>query len=47
MLGKSFNAANHCATLDKLRGALWYKKPGLLTQGVILLHDNTTPNTLF
>ena len=35
----------YCATLTKLREAIRRKRPGLLSKGVILLHDNARPNT--
>ena len=34
-----------CQTLDKLREALRRKRPGRLSKGVILQHDNATPHT--
>ncbi|GFS15857.1 histone-lysine N-methyltransferase SETMAR [Elysia marginata] len=35
----------NCQTLDKLREAIRRKRPGQLTNGVILQHDNATPHT--
>ena len=35
------NAATYCATLTKLRRAIQNKRRGLLTNGVLLLHDNS------
>jgi histone-lysine N-methyltransferase SETMAR len=43
--GESVNAAHYCETLDRLREAVRRKRPGLLSTGVILLHDNATPHT--
>ncbi|GFS13069.1 histone-lysine N-methyltransferase SETMAR [Elysia marginata] len=42
---ETINAARYCQTLDKLRGAIRRKRPGQLTNGVILHHDNATPHT--
>ena len=43
--GATVNAARYCDTLDKLRDALRRKRPGQLSKGVILQHDNATPHT--
>src|SRR5215469_9882069 len=43
--GEHINAARYCETLDRLRSAIRKKRPGLLSSGVILLHDNATPHT--
>ncbi|GFS19423.1 histone-lysine N-methyltransferase SETMAR [Elysia marginata] len=43
--GETINAARYCQTLDKLREAIRRKRPGQLTNGVILQHDNATPHT--
>ena len=43
--GETINAARYCQTLDKLREAIGRKRPGQLTNGVILQHDNATPHT--
>ncbi|GFS10871.1 histone-lysine N-methyltransferase SETMAR [Elysia marginata] len=42
---ETINAARYCQTLDKLREAICRKRPGQLTNGVILQHDNATPHT--
>ena len=41
--GTTINAAACCATLTKLRRAIQNKRRGLLTPGVLLLHDNARP----
>ncbi|GFU74553.1 histone-lysine N-methyltransferase SETMAR [Trichonephila clavipes] len=38
--GTTINAAAYCATLTKLRRAIQNKRRGLLTSGVLMLHDN-------
>ncbi|GFS03474.1 histone-lysine N-methyltransferase SETMAR [Elysia marginata] len=43
--GETINAERYCQTLDKLRDAIRRKRPGQLTKGVILQHDNATPHT--
>jgi histone-lysine N-methyltransferase SETMAR len=47
---RSVNAEPYCETLTQLKNAIRQKRPGLLTAGVILLHDNaklhTTPATV-
>ncbi|GFS15975.1 histone-lysine N-methyltransferase SETMAR [Elysia marginata] len=43
--GETINAARYCQTLDKLREAIRRKRPGQLTNGVNLQHDNATPHT--
>ncbi|GFS09712.1 histone-lysine N-methyltransferase SETMAR [Elysia marginata] len=43
--GETINAARYCQTLDKLREAIRKKRPGQLTNRVILQHDNATPHT--
>ena len=42
--GMTINAARYCSTLDALKAKIKSKRPGLLTQGVILLHDNARPH---
>ena len=42
--GATINAARYCDTLDTLRSRVKRKRPGLLSQGVILLHDNAKPH---
>lgn len=43
--GNTVNAEQYCKTLDRLRQAIRKKRPGLLSDGIILLHDNATPHT--
>lgn len=43
--GETINAARYCQTLDRLREAIRRKRPGHLTKGVTLQHDNATPHT--
>ncbi|GFR66821.1 histone-lysine N-methyltransferase SETMAR [Elysia marginata] len=43
--GETINTARYCQTLDKLREAIRRKRPGQLTNRVILQHDNATPHT--
>jgi hypothetical protein len=38
--GTTVNAASYCATLERLRVAIQRQRTGLLTIGVLLLHDN-------
>jgi hypothetical protein len=38
--GTTINAALYCATLERLKTAIKRKRPGLLTKGVSILHDN-------
>jgi histone-lysine N-methyltransferase SETMAR len=46
LLPKStINAACYCETLTKLRRAIQNKRRGILTCGVVLLHDNARPHT--
>ncbi|GFS14208.1 histone-lysine N-methyltransferase SETMAR [Elysia marginata] len=40
---ETINAARYCQTLDKPREAIRKKRPGQLTNGAILQHDNATP----
>ena len=42
--GTTINAGSYCATLERLRAAIKRKRPGLLTTGVLLLHDNAWPH---
>lgn len=39
------NSLSYCKLLVKLRSTIRRKRPGLLTRGVILLHDNARPHT--
>jgi histone-lysine N-methyltransferase SETMAR len=43
--GRSVTAASYCSLLERLKTAIRNKRKGLLTQGVILLHDNARPHT--
>ncbi|GFT17399.1 histone-lysine N-methyltransferase SETMAR [Trichonephila clavipes] len=43
--GTTINATAYCATLTKLRRAIQNKRRGLLTSGVLLLHDNARPHS--
>ena len=43
--GFTVNAEQYCRTLDKLRNVIRKKRSGLISTGVILLHDNATPHT--
>lgn len=42
--GVNISAAHYKDTLDKLHKAIKAKRPGKLSQGVILLHDNARPH---
>ncbi|GFU75133.1 histone-lysine N-methyltransferase SETMAR [Trichonephila clavipes] len=41
---KSTNSDVYCETLRRLRRSIKNKRPGLLTEGVVLLHDNAHPH---
>lgn len=43
--GQPINAARYCETLDQLRQSIRKKRPGMISRGVVLLHDNATPHT--
>uniref|UniRef100_A0A1B6DMM9 Mariner Mos1 transposase n=1 Tax=Clastoptera arizonana TaxID=38151 RepID=A0A1B6DMM9_9HEMI len=43
-LGDTINANAYCETLKKLRWAIQNRRRGLLSDGVILLHDNARPH---
>jgi histone-lysine N-methyltransferase SETMAR len=43
--GQTVNAASYCALLERLKQAILRKRRGLMTKGVILLHDNARPHT--
>lgn len=43
--GRTINAEQYVITLGNLRTRIKNKRPGLLTKGVILLHDNARPHT--
>ena len=42
--GETVDANRYCQTLDQLREAIRRKRPGRLSKGVILQHDNATPH---
>ena len=42
--GETMNAARYCKTLRKLRRAIQNKRRGMLSQGIVLLHDNARPH---
>jgi transposase len=44
--GTTINAASYCATLEWLREAIKQQCPGLLTTGVLLLHNNAWPHVM-
>ncbi|GFW43319.1 histone-lysine N-methyltransferase SETMAR [Trichonephila clavipes] len=41
---KSINSDVYCETLRRLRRSIKNKRPRLLTEGVVLLHDNESPH---
>ena len=43
--GETVNAESYCETLQKLRWPIQNKRRGMLTAGVVLLHDNSRPHT--
>ena len=43
--GTTITSETYCETLKKLRRAIENKRRGMLTSGVVLLHDNTRPHT--
>jgi histone-lysine N-methyltransferase SETMAR len=43
--GDNVNSESYCEVLLMLRDAIRRKRPGLLTRGVLLLHDNARPHT--
>ncbi|GBO20305.1 Mariner Mos1 transposase [Araneus ventricosus] len=43
--GATLNASSYWATLDRLHKAFRRKRPGLLSKGVLLLHDNAQQHT--
>ncbi len=43
--GSTVNSETYCKTLKNLRKAIKDRRPGKLTDGVILLHDNATPHS--
>jgi hypothetical protein len=42
--GTTINAESYCATLRRLRYAIQNRRRGLLSSGVMLLHDNARPH---
>ncbi|XP_063215963.1 histone-lysine N-methyltransferase SETMAR-like [Bacillus rossius redtenbacheri] len=43
--GTTINAAAYCATLRRLRQSIRNTRRGMLTSGVVLLHDNARPHS--
>ena len=43
--GHTITSASYCTILTKLRAAIRRKQPGLLTKGLLLLHDNARPHS--
>ncbi|GFW48797.1 uncharacterized protein TNCV_4243771 [Trichonephila clavipes] len=43
--GATINSGAYCESLRKLRRALQNKRRGMLSKGVLLLHDNARPHT--
>ena len=43
--GRTVNVASYCAILQRLKQAILRKRRGLITKGVLLLHDNARPHT--
>jgi glycine cleavage system protein P-like pyridoxal-binding family len=43
--GTTITSEMYCETLKKLHRAIQNKRRGMLTSGVVLLHDNTHPHT--
>ena len=43
---RTVNASSYCSLLERLKTAIRTKRKGLLTQGVILLHDNARSHTV-
>ncbi|GFX41140.1 mariner Mos1 transposase [Trichonephila clavipes] len=43
--GTTINSEVYCRTLKKLKRAIQNKRRGLLSSGVVLLHDNAPPHT--
>ena len=41
---ESVNAVRYCESLEHLREAIRRKRPGLLSNGLVLLQDNATPH---
>jgi histone-lysine N-methyltransferase SETMAR len=43
--GTTITSEVYCETLNKLRRSIQSKRRGMLTKGVVLLHDNARPHT--
>jgi hypothetical protein len=43
--GTTITSGTYCETLKKLCRAIENKRRGMLTSGVVLLHDNARPHT--
>ncbi|GBM41608.1 Mariner Mos1 transposase [Araneus ventricosus] len=43
--GETINVVRYCETLRKLRRAIQNKGRGMLSQGIVLLHDNASPHS--
>jgi len=43
--GLTINADAYCETVRKLRRAIQNKRRGMLSSGIVLLHDNVRPHT--
>ena len=43
--GSTINAGVYCGTLKKLRRAIQNKRRGLLSRGVVMIHENACPHT--
>jgi hypothetical protein len=44
--GSTINAGVYCKTPKKLRRAIQNKRRGMLSRGVVMLHDNASPHTV-
>jgi len=44
--GSTINAGVYCDTFPKLRRTIQTKRRGMLSQGVVMIHDNARPHTL-
>ncbi|XP_035231708.1 histone-lysine N-methyltransferase SETMAR-like [Stegodyphus dumicola] len=43
--GKTINADSYCETLRRLQRAIQNKRRGMLTSGIVLIHDNACPHS--
>ena len=43
--GTTINSAVYCETLKRLRRAIQNKRRGILTSGIVLIHDNACPHS--